>query len=55
VYPKESEVLTLACLYKEELTEEGETLKKFVVLTTESEAHLAEIHHRMPVILNEET
>ena len=55
IYPKNGEYLELAALYKPQVNSDGTIVNSFVLLTLEALDALSFIHHRMPVILTEET
>ena len=55
IYPKEGELLQIAGLFKPQQQSDGTIQNSFVVLTCEAIDTLNFIHHRMPIILTEET
>ena len=55
IYPKNGEYLELAALYRPQVSKDGSIANTFVVLTLEAIDTLNIIHHRMPVILTEDT
>lgn len=47
---KNDEVFSMAGLYDIFIDEKGEAYEAFVIITTEANAEMSEIHHRMPVM-----
>lgn len=52
--PQKGNLFSLAGLWDEWISPHGHTIHSFCVITTEPNSLLAQIHDRMPVILNEE-
>ncbi|MFZ7120358.1 MAG: SOS response-associated peptidase [Eubacteriaceae bacterium] len=51
---KRSKIISLAALYKTFINDKKELIDGVVILTKEADNQLKTIHHRMPLILNEE-
>ncbi len=55
IYLKDEPVFALAGLYDAWLDPQGEPLDTYTILTTSANSFMESLHHRMPVILSQET